>query len=355
MHQSSPWRRPATSGTIGNMRKEAANASAPAGGVAGRSVPRRRTVAVVVAHGLSPFEFAVACEVFGYDRSDLGVPWYRFLVCSPDTSPIETGMGFSINVEHGLDVLDEADTIIVPASGREDAPSPEIIAALQRAHARGARIMSVCTGAFVLAAAGLLDGRPATTHWAHAEAFARRFPEVQVDPGVLYVDDGDILTSAGTAASIDLCLHVVRCDFGAEIANAVARRMVVPPHRDGGQAQFVDEPVPDLPSTDPFADTLVWMQEHLDEPLTVEDLARRAAMSGRTFARRFRATTGTTPHHWLLRQRVLLAQRLLETTDLPVELVADRVGMGTAANLRQHFQRIVQTSPLSYRRTFRQA
>jgi transcriptional regulator GlxA family with amidase domain len=213
--------------------------------------------------------------------------------------------------------------------------------------------MSVCTGAFILAAAGLLDGRPATTHWAHTAELARRYPRVQLDPGVLYVDDGDILTSAGTAAGIDLCLHVVRQDHGAEIANAVARRMVVPPHRDGGQAQFVDRPLPDLPACDPFTETLAWVEQHLDEPISVEDLAARSAMSPRTFARRFRSTTGTTPHQWMLRQRVLLAQRYLEATDHTVELIASRCGLGTATNLRQHFQRLLRTTPNAYRRTFR--
>ena len=212
----------------------------------------------------------------------------------------------------------------------------------------------MCSGAFVLAAAGLLDGRRATTHWMFADDLAERYPEVKVDPDVLYVDEGDVLTSAGTAAGIDLCLHVVRMDFGAEIANAVARRMVVPPHRDGGQAQFVDEPVPDGLGADLFGDTLTYMQEHLDEALPVDDLAARAAMSPRTFARRFRAATGTTPHKWLVRQRVLLAQRLLETTDLPVDRVAERCGFGSAAGLRDHFTRQVRTSPLAYRRTFRE-
>jgi transcriptional regulator GlxA family with amidase domain len=310
-------------------------------------------VAVVVSQGISPFEFAVACEVFGIDRSDqVGVPWYRFLVCGADPSPIETSTGFSINAPYGLDALGRADTIVVPASPRWDNRNEDLLEALRRAHKRGARILSVCSGAFTLAAAGLLDGRPATTHWMHAEELARCYPKVIVDPGVLYVDDGDILTSAGTAAGIDLCLHVVRLDYGAEIANMVARRMVVPPHRDGGQAQFVDEPLPDLPATDPFSSTMVWIQEHLDEPISVDDLAERAAMSPRTFARRFRATTGTTPHKWLLRQRVLLAQRLLETTDHPVEFIASRCGFGTATNLRQHFQRILYTTPNGYRRTF---
>jgi transcriptional regulator GlxA family with amidase domain len=315
-----------------------------------------RTVAVVVSHGQSAFEFAVGCEVFGIDRSaDLGVPWYRFLVCSPDDSPITTEQGFSINVPYGVDGLRRADTIIVPASGRVTSPHPDLLDALQRAHRRGARIVSVCTGAFTLAEAGLLDGRRATTHWRHSAELAARFPKVDVDPRVLYVEDGNILTSAGTAAGIDLCLYLVRQDYGAEIANAVARSMVVPPHRDGGQAQFVDQPVPAAAEVDLFADTLAWVQEHLDEELSVDELARRAAMSPRTFARRFRAATGTTPHQWLLRQRVIFAQRLLETTDLPVEVVAGQAGLGTATNLRQHFQRQLGTSPQAYRRTFRVA
>ncbi|MDP8992576.1 MAG: helix-turn-helix domain-containing protein [Actinomycetota bacterium] len=323
------------------MRKKAANS--------------RSTVAAVICNGVSPFEFAVACEVFGLDRSELGVPWYRFLVCAAQPPPIMTAMGFTIDTPYGLDSLGAADTIVVPADNRCGEGVEDLLEALRQAHARGARILSVCTGAFALAAAGLLDGRRATTHWMHAGELARRYPKVNVDPDVLYVDEGDILTSAGTAAGIDLCLYVVRQDFGAEIANAVARRMVVPPHRPGGQAQFIVEPVPDLSAADPFSETLVWMQEHLDQPMTVVDLARRAAMSPRTFARRFRSSTGTTPNQWLLRQRVLLAQRLLESTDQPVELVATHAGFGTAANLRQHFQRSLQVSPNAYRRTFRAA
>lgn len=309
-------------------------------------------MAVVVSHGVAPFEFAVPCEVFGVDRSELGVPWYRFLVCGSQPPPIVTSGGFSINPPYGLEALPRADTIVIPAGAHANDAPEELLEALRQAHRRGARILSVCSGAFTLAAAGLLDGRRATTHWMHSEDLARRYPLVNVDPTVLYVDDGDILTSAGTAAGIDLCLHVVRKDFGAEIANAVARRMVVPPHRDGGQAQFVDEPLPDLPATDPFSYTMVWVQEHLDQPISVDDLAERAAMSPRTFARRFRATTGTTPHQWLLRQRVLLAQRLLETTDHSVEFIASQCGFGTATNLRQHFQRILYTTPNGYRRAF---
>jgi AraC family transcriptional activator FtrA len=339
-----------------HMQKKAANTVPRRASRASLPRHRRHAVAVLVGHGLSAFEFAVACEVFGVDRTkDFGVPWYRFAVCSADPSPIKVANGFTLNAPYGLEGVRRADTVIVPAAAEGGRPSPEVLEALQGAHRRGARLVSVCTGAFTLAEAGLLDGRRATTHWRHTEELARRFPEVQVDPDVLYVDDGDILTSAGTAAGIDLCLHIVRLDYGAEIANMLARRMVVPPHRDGGQAQFVQEPVPaEGVLADPFADTLIWVQEHLDEPVSVAQLASRSAMSGRTFARRFRAAHGTTPHQWLLRQRVIFAQRLLETSDLPVEVVASRCGLGTATNLRQHFQRIVRTSPNAYRRAFQQ-
>jgi transcriptional regulator GlxA family with amidase domain len=211
----------------------------------------------------------------------------------------------------------------------------------------------VCTGAFVLAAAGILDGKPATTHWMHSEELARQFPKVRVDPKVLYVDAGGVMTSAGTAAGIDLMLHVVRLDHGADVANAVARRMVVPPHRDGGQAQFVDLPLAATNGHEPLAGVLGWMLEHVGDDLSVERLARRAGTSPRTFARRFRAATGTTPHQWILSQRILLAQRLLETTHDSVELVAQRCGFGSAAGLRQHFTRAVSSSPQAYRRTFR--
>jgi transcriptional regulator GlxA family with amidase domain len=312
-------------------------------------------VAAVVFDGVSPFELSVACEVFGFDRSYLGVPWYRFMVCAVEDRPVRSEVGFDISTPHGLADLRRADTIVVPAGYRERTdPDAKLLEALRAAHRRGARIMSFCTGAFVLAAAGLLDGRRATTHWAHADAFAEQFPAVTLDPGVLYVDEGNVLTSAGTAAGIDLCLHVVRKDFGADVANAVARRMVVPPHRDGGQAQYVDDPVPDGPGADLFGETFAWLEAHLSEPITVEDLARRSAMSPRTFARRFRATAGTTPMQWVLRQRVLLAQRLLETSDEPVDRVAELAGFGSPAALRQHFSRLVRTSPTAYRRTFHQ-
>jgi transcriptional regulator GlxA family with amidase domain len=314
-------------------------------------------VITAVGPGPAMFEIAVACEVFGIDRSELVDPWYVHRIAAVGPPPLVTPEGLILETPYGLEQLELADTIVIPA-WRFDTypPGDDLLEGLRAAHRRGARLLSVCSGAFVLAAAGLLDGRRATTHWMYASELARRYPAVDVDPRVLYVDEGDILTSAGTAAGIDLMLHVVRQDHGAEVANAVARRMVVPPHRDGGQAQFVDVPVPTAPGNGhTLADILDWMLENLDQSLTVEELAHKAAMSPRTFARRFRAATGTTPRQWLLSQRVMLAQRLLETTDEPVEHIASRCGFGSAAGLRAHFQREVATSPLAYRSAFRQS
>lgn len=319
-----------------------------------KDAAKPHTVSVLVDDGFSPLEFSVACEVFGFDRSHLGAPWYRFLVCGAHPGPISATVPYQLIAPHGLEGLRAADTIVVPPIDGKEPIGEAVLEELRRAHRRGARMISLCTGAFVLAEAGLLDGRLATTHWRHTEELIRRYPAVKVDRDVLYVDEGDVLTSAGSAASMDLCLHVVRLDFGAEIANRLARLCVVPPHRDGGQAQFVDDPVTAVPAGDPFKDTLTWLQEHLDEPLTVEDLAHRASMSPRSFARRFRAATGTTPHRWLTRQRVLLAQRLLETTDLSIDEIAWRCGIGTGANLRLQFATVVRASPAAYRRTFSQ-
>jgi len=262
---------------------------------------------------------------------------------------------WSITTPYTLDDLADAETVIVPVwSERMDRPAPpELLDALRAVHERGGRLVSVCTGAFLLAQAGLLDGRRATTHWMWAADLARACPQVDVDPDVLFVDGGDgIYTSAGTAAGIDLCLHIVRLDHGADVARKVARRMVVPPQRDGGQAQFVDMPLPEACSDDPIARVLDWAMGHLDEQITVDDLATRAMLSSRSFARRFRSATGTTPMQWLLRQRVLHAQRLLETTDLAVDRVAGKAGFGTATALRVHFRRLVGTTPAAYRRAF---
>ena len=314
----------------------------------------RHSVAVVVYDGISLFEFSVALEVFATDRSELfGVAWYRTVVCAAAPGTVTADGGLQIQVVHGLEAVADADTVIVPPTERLDQVPAAVLDALRGAHDRGQRIVSLCTGAFVLAGAGVLDGRRATTLWSECDDLARRYPGLSVDPRVLFVDDGDVLTSAGSAASIDLCLHIVRHDHGAEIATQLARQLVVPPQRDGGQAQYIDAPLPALDSSHLFADTMAWLQEHLDEAVTVEDLASRSAMSPRTFARRFLAGTGTTPYQWLLRQRVQLAQRLLETSDLPVDVVAARSGFSTAGNLRKHFGRLLRTSPQAYRRTFR--
>jgi transcriptional regulator GlxA family with amidase domain len=313
------------------------------------------TVALVVFDRISPFEMAVPCEVFGTDRSDMGLPNYRFLVCAAEEGLLRTDAGFGIVAPYGLDGLCEAQTVVVPAwRDVEEAPPAELVEALRRSYGCGARIVSLCSGAFVLAAAGLLDGRRATTHWMYAGTLAERFPAVDVDPNVLYIDQGQILTSAGTAAGIDLCLHLVRLDHGAEVANAFARRMVVPPHRYGGQAQYVRMPVAESLGEGPLRETLAWASANLDEPLTVSDMARHARMSARTFARRFREVTGTTPLRWVLNQRILAAQRRLESSDDPVERIAQDCGFGTGATLRFHFGREVGVSPTRYRGTFKQ-
>ena len=318
---------------------------------------RRPLVAVLPFTPVSVFETALPFEVFGIDRSAMGVPGYDVRLVSGEDGPLRSDMGFSYADTDGLATLRRASTIIIPGWGRGKwlTPSNEVLDELRRAYHRGARLVSLCSGAFVLAAAGLLDGRRATTHWMYADEMLTLYPQVKLDPAVLYVGDGNVWTSAGTAAGIDLCLHLLRLDHGAEVANVVARRMIVPPHRDGGQMQYVETPLPPTCTDDSLARTLEWAQGELDQPHTVESLARRAKLSPRTFARRFRAATGTTPLQWLLTQRVVLAQRLLETSDLPVEHVAQQCGFGSAATLRQHFGRVVGTSPMSYRLTFRRA
>ncbi|MGY6500575.1 MAG: helix-turn-helix domain-containing protein [Acidimicrobiales bacterium] len=305
----------------------------------------------------NPFELAVACEVFGLPRPELGVEWYDFTIARTDPGPVRMVGGMTVTTEAGVEAFADADTIVIPnAPTSGPGGPPEFLAALRTAHARGARLVSYCSGAFALADAGLLDRRPATTHWKYAARLTQRFPEVDLRPGVLYVDDGQILTSAGTAAAIDVSLHIVRQDHGAEVANGVARSMVVPPHRDGGQAQYIARPVPETPETgNDLAPVLDWILAHLDHPLTVDEMATRALMSPRTFARRFAADVGGTPLQWLLRQRVHRAQELLETTELGLDHVADACGFGSAATLRVHFQRVVGTSPGAYRRTFRQS
>ncbi|WP_405821985.1 helix-turn-helix domain-containing protein [Streptomyces sp. NBC_01390] len=311
-------------------------------------------VAVVLLDGVHPFELGVVCEVFGLDRGDEGLPVYDFAVASAEGPTLTTHAGFTVGTEHGLERLETADLIAVPAGQtyvNREYP-PELLDALRRAVARGARVLSVCSGAFVLAAAGLLDGKRCAVHWRHAEELARRYPRVLVEPDVLYVDEGPVITSAGTAAGIDACLHLVRLEHGPEVANAIARRMVVPPHRDGGQAQYIERPLP-RSRCDTVGEVLVWMERHLDEEVTVEQLAERAHMSPRTFARRFQQETGTTPYRWILRQRVLLAQQLLEATDETMDAIAWRTGFGNAAALRHQFVRSLGTTPQAYRRTFK--
>lgn len=342
--------------------------SGPAGGPNGSSTPgtagsprklsgrrRRETVAVLIFGGAPIFESSIPLSVFGVDRQDAGVPRYRLLVCAGEEGPLATTGGLTLSAPYGLEALARAGTIVVPAWRSISQPPPvEAITALRKAHHEGARIIGLCTGAFVLAAAGLLDGRPATTHWMYAPTLAKRYPRVHVDPRELFVDDGDVLTSAGTAAGIDLCLHVVRSDHGAEAANALARRLVVPSRRSGGgQAQYIDQSLPEEIGNDPLAEVVTWALENLNQQFDVEVLAARAYMSRRTFDRRFRTLTGSAPLQWLITQRVLQAQRLLETSELSVDDVARRCGFRSPVALRGHFRRQLGVSPAAYRTSYR--
>jgi transcriptional regulator GlxA family with amidase domain len=311
-----------------------------------------RNVVAVALPGVQPFELGVVSEGFGIDRRDDGVPNYDFAVVSVDSRPVATSNGWTISTEHRLDRAADADLVVIPACGVHREYPDAVLALLAATVARGAMIMSVCSGAYVLGAAGLLDGRDCTTHWRYAADLARRFPLARVNPDVLYVCDGPVLTSAGSAAGLDLCLHLIRRDYGELVANIAARRMVMPPHRAGGQAQFVGTPVRarDGVTLAPLLDEIA---SELDRDHSVASMSVRAAMSERTFARRFRAETGTTPHLWLTEQRVGHARSLLEAGDDPIEVVARRSGFGTAAMLRHHFGRVVGTSPAAYRQVFR--
>lgn len=312
------------------------------------------TVAVLAFDGISPFHLSVPCMVFGDDLARLGVPRYRLLVCGERTGLVPTMSGFNIEVPHDLSVLAEADTVIVPAWRDPDERPPQgLLDALRAAHARGARMVGLCLGTFVLAEAGLLDGRSAATHWVWAADFIARYPQVKLDQDVLYVDDGDILTSAGTAAAIDCCLHLLRRDHGADVANRIARRMVVAPQRQGGQAQYIEQPLPKGEGDDRLRATLDWAIEHLKEPLCLDQLAAQANMSRRNFTRHFKAQTGATVSQWLLHHRLASAQRLLETTEHGIDRIAGMVGVGSAASLRQHFATAFSASPGAYRKQFR--
>jgi AraC family transcriptional regulator, transcriptional activator FtrA len=315
-------------------------------------MPRRHRLVALAYDGLCTFEFGIVVEAFALPRPELEVPWYQFEVCSLERRSVRALGGVTVRAGRGLEALKRADTIVVPGWRNADEPPPAaLLAPLRAAHRRGARLVSICSGVFVLAAAGLLDGKRATTHWRYVERLTRRFPTIRVEPDMLYVDEGRILTSAGSAAGIDLCLHIIRQDHGAEIANRVARRLVVSPHREGGQSQYVPTPV-QRDAAHGLARLLDWARANLHRPLTVEDLARQARMSGRNFARRFRAETGTTPHRWLVHQRLLLAQDRLETTDDGIDRVAESVGLQTGTTLRHHFRRTFRTSPTAYRRRF---
>lgn len=317
-------------------------------------MPRRnlRRVVTLAYDGMATFEFGIAVELFGLRRKNLGVKWYDFEACSLERGPIRATGGVLLKAKRGLSALKTAGTIVIPGwRSADELPPPSLLRALRTAYVDGARLVSICSGVFVLAATGLLDGKRATTHWQHVDRLIRMYPKIRVEPDVLYVDEGNILSSAGSAAGIDLCLHIVRLDYGAEIANAVARRLVMPPHREGGQAQYVRDPIRTT-ATGGLSRVMQWAESHLDEALRVEDLAVKAAMSSRTFARRFHEQTGTTPHQWLMHQRLICAQRRLEKTGESIDRVAEAVGLESAASLRQYFNRVLRTTPTAYRRQF---
>lgn len=312
-----------------------------------------KNVAVLVYDGVAPFELGVLCEAWGLDREDQGVPNFDFGICAPEPGRVPTSLaGFAIEVSHRIERLADADLICVPTMPRDQPVPASVVSALRSANDRGARLLSVSAGAFVLGEAGLLDDRLCTTHWRYVDELEARFPRAKVQCDVLYLEDGPIITSAGSAAGLDACLHLIRSEFGASIAATVARRMVVAPYRDGGQAQFIESPVP-VTTADTLQPLLEWVGSNLGADLSVETLAARAMMSPRTFARRFKAETGTTPYHWITNQRVLLAERLLEESGETIERIATRVGFSNATAFRHHFARLRGTSPQRYRRIFR--
>lgn len=317
---------------------------------------RRLKIAVIAFDGITPFHLSVPSLVFGNIRGGEGAPAFEVCICAADGAPLRTTAGYSITPEFDLTALDSADIVIMPTwhDDCRKAP-PALLAALCRASKRGARMVGLCLGAFPLAEAGLLDGRPATTHWAYADALARRYPKVKVDREVLYVDDGDVITSAGVAAGLDCCLYLLRQLCGADFANRLARQLVIAPHRQGGQAQFIERPLPVTNSEGRFAQVLDWVTRHLAQAHSIDALAERAAMSRRNFTRHFRQATGTSFKQWLLAQRLAHAQRMLEGSDSAIEVVAQEAGFGSALSLRQHFRANLRTSPSSYRRLFRES
>jgi AraC family transcriptional activator FtrA len=316
---------------------------------------RAHRIAVLGFDGMAPFELGVVAEVFALPRPELEVDWwYSFALCAETPAPLAAIGGFTISTPYGLRTLARADTIVIPGTADvQRDPSPAVLTALRRSYDRGARLVSICSGAFVLAATGLLDGLTVATHWRYADLLATRFPALRVDANVLYIDAGQIVTAAGTAAGIDACLHLVRRDHGASVANRVARRMVVAPHRDGGQAQFIEQPVPDTPDDDPVGTAVTYALHRLGDALSVEDLAARAHLSPRQFTRRFTAVTGTTPGRWLIDQRIDASLALLERDDRGIEQVAHIVGFPTPAAFRKHFRSRMGLSPQAYRQRFR--
>lgn len=310
------------------------------------------TIAVVAFDRISPFHLSVPCVVFG--EHPPGMPPFNLQICSAEPGPLKTTAGFSLGIKPGLQVLKTADSIIVPSwRDPDESPPPALLKALVAAHRRGAQVVGLCLGAYVLAQAGLLDGRHATTHWAYARDFAQRYPLVKLDADVLYVEEDRLLTSAGTAAGIDCCLHMVRQRYGAEAANRVARHLVVPPHRQGGQAQFIEQPMPTSARESRLSDLIDWVRGKLDQPHTLDSLANQALMSRRTFTRQFRQLTGTTVGKWLQDERLALTQRLLETSEHSVDAISTLAGYGSAESLRHHFKQAFGISPTTWRRTFK--
>lgn len=321
------------------------------------SPSRKFRIAVIAFDGINPFHLSVPCQVFGAQRADCDGATFDVKVCAEDPgAPLTTTAGFDIVATHGLAALSRADIVILPSWHSDCRPAPHsLLQALRRAHQRGAQVVGLCVGAFPLAEAGLLDGRTATTHWALADTMSERYPKIRVDREVLYVDEGEVVTSAGVAAGLDCCLHLLRQLCGAEIANRVARQLVVAPHRQGGQAQFIERPLPVTGSDDRFAQVLAWVGEDLTQDHSIDVLAERALMSRRNFTRHFRQATGTSVKQWLLNQRLAHARHLLESSEVSVEMVAQQAGFGSALSLRQHFRATLRTSPSEYRKLYRSA